>query len=283
MNRVFRYFCIFASAVIFSFGFNVFLRPAAIAPGGITGLSLLINYLFPPLPVGVLTLLFNLPLFWLGFRKISGEFVLKSVLTSVLISVLLDMYPLFPAINSEPLLASVFGGVIMGVGMGLAFLSGGSTGGVDILIRVLRRKYPQLSIGQLILLFDAIIVIASGIVYQNINNSLYAMITMYVASIALDTILYGLNYAKCALIITENAKILSDKISRTLTRGTTVIPCFGGYDGAEKNIVLCAIKRGQLTILKDVVASADSRAFIIMCDANEVLGLGFNSHNKNTF
>lgn len=283
MKRISRYVSLFFAAIIFSFGFNVFLRPAGIAPGGISGASLLINYLIPPLPVGVLSLLFNIPLFWLGFKKIGGEFVIKSVFASVLISILFDLYPLFPKISADPLLSSIFGGIIMGMGMGIAFLSGGSTGGIDILIRVLRNKYPQLSIGQLLLLLDAIIVLSSGLVYKNISNALYAVITMYVTSVSLDAILYGLNYAKCAYVITDKAKEVNNKLLSSLTRGTTIIPCSGGYSGDDKHIILCAIKKGQLTAFKDAVFSADEKAFVIMCDANEVLGLGFNYHNKNTF
>ncbi len=282
MKRVFKYFLLFLAAFIFSFGFNVFLRPAGIAPGGLTGLSLIINYLLPALPVGTLSLIFNLPLFWIGFKNIGGEFVLSSVITSVLISIMLDLYPFFPRVQAEPLLCAIFGGVIMGGGMGLAFLAGGSTGGVDILIRVLRKKYPQLSIGQLLLIFDVLIVITAGLIYKNINNALYAMATMYVASIALDAILYGLNYAKCALVITDQAKRVNDSLHRSLTRGTTLIPCYGGYGNNTKYIVLCAVKRGQLTALKEAVWAADKNAFVIMCEATEVLGLGFKSHSKNS-
>lgn len=283
MKCAYKYFLLLSGALIFSFGFNVFLRPSGIAPGGISGSALLINYLFPLLPVGFLSLILNLPLFFLGFRKLGGTFILKSAISSILIAVLFDLYPLFPVIDCEPLVASIFGGVIMGAGMGLSFLSGGSTGGVDILIRVLRKKYPQFSIGQFLLFLDAIVVFFSGLVFQNINNALYAMVTMYAASVSLDAILYGLNYAKCAFIITDKADSLNAKLLSALTRGTTVIPCFGGYKGGKKHIVLCAVKKSQLITLKETVYSADPDAFVIMCDANEVLGLGFSFHNKNTF
>ena len=282
MKRLFGFFTLSASAIIFSFGFNVFLRPAGVAPGGISGLSLLINYLIPALPVGALSLLFNLPLFWIGFKKIGGSFVLKSVFASVLISILFDLYPFVPKIGSEPILAAIFGGVIMGTGMGLAFLSGGSTGGIDILIRLLRKKYPQLSIGQFLLLMDAFIVVASGLVFQNINNALYAMIAMYATSVSLDAVLYGLNYAKCALIITDKAYKVNSALLSALTRGTTIIPCMGGFEQKGRHLILCAINKGQIMSLKEAVFLADPSAFVIMCDANEVLGLGFNSHNKNS-
>lgn len=282
MNRVHKYFLLFGAALIFSFGFNVFLRPAGIAPGGLTGFSLLVNRIFPFLPVGVLTLILNLPLFWCGVKFIGGKFVLKSIFASVLISVFLDLHPLFPVISSEPLVAAIFGGVIIGAGMGLSFSAGGSTGGIDIAIRIFRQKFPHLSMGQLLLIFDAVIVIASGIVYRNINNALYAMVAMYAASITVDALLYGANYAKCALIITDFANEINEKLSLTLVRGTTLIPCVGGYRGEKKNMLLCAIKRGELTALKNTVGAIDKNAFIIICDAAEVLGLGFKLNNKNT-
>lgn len=283
MKRTFKYFILIFSTFIFSFGFNVFLRPAGIAPGGITGFSLIVNYLFPVLPVGVLTLVFNLPLFLLGRKYIGGRFVVNSVVASVILSVLLDLHPLFPKIHTEPLLAAIFGGVIMGFSMGLAFIADGSTGGVDILIRVLRKKYPRLSIGQLLLVLDGVIVALSGIVFGDISRALYAMITMYTASIALDAVLYGPNYSKCALIITNRPTEVNNSILSALTRGTTLVPCRGGYSGDEKQIIVCAIKKGQLTALKEAVLEVDCNAFIIMCDATEVLGLGFNSHGKNAF
>ena len=144
---IWNYFLMIAGALLFALGFNLFLRPAGIAPGGLTGIALLINYLFPIVPIGSLTLLFNIPLFLLGMWKLGGTFVRNTIFTSILLSVLLDLLTSLPLLTIEPLLAAIYGGVFIGAGMGLAFLPNSSTGGVDIAIRVLRKKYPQLSIG----------------------------------------------------------------------------------------------------------------------------------------
>ena len=280
---IWNYFLMIAGALLFSLGFNLFLRPAGIAPGGLTGIALLINYLFPIVPIGSLTLLFNIPLFLLGMWKLGGTFVRNTIFTSILLSVLLDLLTSLPLLTIEPLLAAIYGGVFIGAGMGLAFLPNSSTGGVDIAIRVLRKKYPQLSIGQIMLLFDALVVLAAGLVYQNLNNALYAIITMYVASLVLDAILYGLNYAKAAFIITSHGNEVNAKIMEKLVRGTTLVPCTGGYSGCARSMILCAIKRGQIVALKEAVYAIDPNAFVILSEAHEVLGYGFQRHDKTSF
>lgn len=280
---IWNYFLMIAGALLFALGFNLFLRPAGIAPGGLTGIALLINYLFPIVPIGSLTLLFNIPLFLLGMWKLGGTFVRNTIFTSILLSVLLDLLTSLPLLTIEPLLAAIYGGVFIGAGMGLAFLPNSSTGGVDIAIRVLRKKYPQLSIGQIMLLFDALVVLAAGLVYQNLNNALYAIITMYVASLVLDAILYGLNYAKAAFIITSHGNEVNAKIMEKLVRGTTLVPCTGGYSGCARSMILCAIKRGQIVALKEAVYAIDPNAFVILSEAHEVLGYGFQRHDKTSF
>lgn len=280
---IWNYFLMIAGALLFALGFNLFLRPAGIALGGLTGIALLINYLFPIVPIGSLTLLFNIPLFLLGMWKLGGTFVRNTIFTSILLSVLLDLLTSLPLLTIEPLLAAIYGGVFIGAGMGLAFLPNSSTGGVDIAIRVLRKKYPQLSIGQIMLLFDALVVLAAGLVYQNLNNALYAIITMYVASLVLDAILYGLNYAKAAFIITSHGNEVNAKIMEKLVRGTTLVPCTGGYSGCARSMILCAIKRGQIVALKEAVYAIDPNAFVILSEAHEVLGYGFQRHDKTSF
>lgn len=269
-----------AGAFLFALGFNLFLRPAGIAPGGLTGTALLINYLLPALPIGALTLLFNIPLFLLGLRQLGGTFVRNTIFTSILLSLLLELLNTFPPLTIEPLLAAIYGGVFLGAAMGLAFLPNSSTGGIDIAIRVLRKKYPLLSIGQIMLLFDALIALAAGLVYQNLNNALYSIITMYAASLVLDAILYGPNYAKAAFIITTQEEAVNAKIMERLVRGTTVLPCSGGYSKRPRSMILCAIKRGQLAALKEAVFTIDPDAFVILSEAHEVLGHGFQRHGN---
>lgn len=282
-KKIWNYFLMVAGAFLFALGFDLFLRPAGIAPGGLTGIALLVNYLLPVVPVGLLTLLFNIPLFILGMRQLGGPFVRNTIFTSILLSVLLDVLTALPLLTIEPLLAAIYGGVLIGAGMGLAFLPNSSTGGVDIAIRVLRKKYPQLSLGQLMLLCDALVVLAAGLVYQNLNNALYAIITMYAASLVLDAILYGLNYAKAAFIITAKGEAVNKKIMEKLVRGTTLIPCTGGYSGCARSMILCAIKRGQIVALKEAVYAIDPGAFVILSEAHEVLGYGFQRHDQSSF
>ena len=270
-------------AVVFALGFDLFLRPAGIAPGGLSGIALLVNALLPALPIGVLTLVFNIPLFFWGLRTLGGVFLCRTIYASVLLSVLLDLFCALPLLTIEPLLAAIYGGVLIGAGMGLAFLPNGSTGGLDIVIRILRERAPQLSLGQLMLLFDVLIVLATGLVYRSLNNALYSIITMYAASLVLDAILYGLQYAKAAFIITAKGDAVNRGIQEYLVRGTTCIPCTGGYSGQARVMILCAIKRGQIAALREAVSAADPDAFVILSEAHEVFGHGFQRPGKHAF
>lgn len=267
---------------LFVIGFNMFLSPAKIAPGGLTGISLILNHLFPSVSVGLLILIMNIPLFILGLKKLGGSFVRNTIFTTVFLSIMLDVFHFLPALTTDPLLAAIYGGVFLGAGMGITFLPNSSTGGTDIAIRVLRLKHPQLSMGQIMLLIDVVVISSAAIVFKNINNALYAIITMYVASLVIDTILYGLNYAKVAFIITDQANDVNESIMNKLVRGTTLIDCAGGYHATPRKIIMCAIKRNQITALKEAVYSADENAFVILSEAREVLGYGFQKHSKNT-
>lgn len=277
MKRFFKFFIMFSGAFIFAVGFNIFLKPAGVTPGGLSGLALLVNFLIPQIPVGFFTLVLNLPLFLLGMKKLGGEFTVNTIVTTIALSIFLDLPLNFLNFQFEPLLAAIFGGVLIGAGIGITFLQNSSTGGLDIAVRVLCKKFPQFSLGQIMLVFDAVIALSAGIVFGNISNSLYAVITMYVASITLDAILYGLNYAKAALIITDHSDKINASIQRTLSRGTTLIPCFGGFSKNEKTLLLCAVKRNELSALKRAVAQADENAFMILTEAHEVAGFGFRS------
>lgn len=273
-----KYLLMVLGATLFSLGFNLFLQPADIAPGGLSGVSLLINHFLPKIPIGVLTLLFNIPLFALGVKKLGGEFVRNTIFTTVLLSILLDAFAYLPPFTTEPVLAAIYGGLALGAGMGIAFLANSSTGGIDIAVRVIRNANPTLSIGQIMLIFDTAVALSAAIVFKNINSALYAIITMYVASIVLDALLYGQSHAKAAYIITQYADDISREISNSLFRGTTCIPCIGGFSRRKQSIVLCVVRRNQIVALKRVVHATDPDAFVIFLDAREVSGLGFNKN-----
>lgn len=270
-----------AGAFLYTLSFNLFLDPAQIAPGGVTGIAMIINYLIPALSVGTVSLIFNIPLFFLGLRKVGGAFILRTIVTTVIMSVLLDVTALLPPLTEDPLLASVFGGVLMGVGLGLTFSKNSSTGGSDIVVRVLRAQHPHLSMGKITLLLDIVIITLAAAVFQKVNVALYAIISMYTASISMDAILYGFNFARVAHIITDNPTDVIRRIDEDLDRGATVLDCRGAYQGDPKTMIVCAIKQNQIGTLKQAVHETDPEAFLILFNAYEVLGFGFLSHDRN--
>lgn len=269
-------------AALMAAAINMFLEPNRIVSGGVTGLSMTINFLFPQLPIGTLVLLINIPLFLLSWKFVGSRFLLSTIYGTTIFSILIDLSaPFLPAIDIEPLLAAVFGGAFMGVGMGIVFLRGATTGGSDVAARLLKLLLPHIQMGQLILLIDAVIVTLAGIILGSINSAFYAAITIYVDSVVLDKILYGTNYARVAYIISEQHVQIAQEIVEKLRRGVTFLNGQGAYSNKDKKVMLCVIKRHQIASLKSLVKEIDPNAFVILSEANEVLGEGFGVYDKN--
>ena len=268
-------------SAIFALAVAVLLEPYGIVPGGITGVALLLNKLFPVLPIGITMLVLNVPLFAVSWRMLGHQFLLYSGFGTIVSGMLIDWFShLLPAIETEPLLAGVFGGLMMGVGLGLVFMKGATTGGGDIIARLLKFPFPNVNIGRLILCFDGCVVIMAGFVFGSVNNMLYAIITLYISSTAIDALLYGLNVERMAFIISENIPEIIKSISERLFRGATLLHGEGSYTGKERKIILCAVKRQQIAALKRIVKETDPKAFMILVEANEVLGEGFGDYNR---
>lgn len=273
----------FGSA-IFSLGFDLFLDPNGISCGGVSGIAMLIVYATKSrwLTVGILSFMFNLPLFLLGLRHIGKRFFFGSLLGMAVSSVCFDLFAvLIPIPKVEPLLAAIFGGIITGGGLGLVFIAEASTGGVDIVARLLKMKLRNLPIGKIILCMDLCTAIATGIVYREFTNTLYSAITLFLSSVALDKMVYGLDYSKVALIISDQDEKIAQKISTQLERGITLLSGEGYYSRSDKTVLLCAVKRKELAQLKEIVMTVDPTAFLILQDAHQVLGDGFKRYDRN--
>ncbi len=275
---------IIAGSAIFSLGFDLFLEPAGINCGGVSGIAMLIVYAVRPrfLTVGILSALINLPLFFFGYRKIGKAFFFGSLLGMVVTSVCFDLFAaILPVPQTEPLLAAIFGGVMAGAGLGLVFIAGASTGGVDIVARLLKLKFRNFPIGKLLLCMDLCTAVATGIVYKQFNNTLYSVVTLVLSSIMLDKVVYGMDYSKVALIISDRYEEIARAIDSQLDRGVTLLQGQGFYLRSDKYVLLSAVKRKQLAQLKDLVISIDPSAFIILQDAHQVLGDGFKRYDRN--
>lgn len=271
-------------SAIFSLGFDLFLEPAGISCGGVSGIAMLIVYATKSkfLTVGILSALINLPLFFFGYHKIGKLFFFGSLLGMVVTSVGFDLFArILPIPKTEPLVAAIFGGVIIGAGLGIVFIAGASTGGVDIVARLLKLKFRNFPIGKILLCMDLCTAVATGIVYREFNNTLYSVITLVLSSFVLDKVVYGMDYAKVALIISDRYEEIAQAIDTQLDRGVTLLRGQGFYLRSDKFVLLSAVKRKQLAQLKDLVMSIDPSAFIILQDAHQVLGDGFKRYDRN--
>ena len=271
-------------SAIFSLGFDLFLEPAGISCGGVSGIAMLIVYATKSkfLTVGILSALINLPLFFFGYHKIGKLFFFGSLLGMVVTSVGFDLFArILPIPKTEPLVAAIFGGVIIGAGLGIVFIAGASTGGVDIVARLLKLKFRNFPIGKILLCMDLCTAVATGIVYGEFNNTLYSVITLVLSSFVLDKVVYGMDYAKVALIISDRYEEIAQAIDTQLDRGVTLLHGQGFYLRSDKFVLLSAVKRKQLAQLKDLVMSIDPSAFIILQDAHQMLGDGFKRYDRN--
>ena len=270
---------------IFGVGYAVFLGPNGLNAGGISGLSAVIVELLNSdgaigfLKVGTLTILINLPLFAIGGLRIGKKFFFGSLIGMGLSSIVMDNIHVM--LQMEPLLASVYGGAVVGFGVGLVFYAGTSTGGADIVVRLVKLKAKNTNVGQIAMSFDIIVVILTGLVFGDITNALYTGVSVFLCGKVMDAVVYGFDYSTTALMITKEYEKMPAAIDAKLGRGATYLYSQGTYSGADGKVVLVAIYPKQIAELKDLVMSMDPNAFVILQDAHQVLGDGFSKHSKD--
>ena len=253
---------------------NMFLIPAKLAPGGASGIATILYYV-AKVPVGVTILVLNIPLWYFEYRDHGLSVIVRTVFATVLMSSFTEIFRFFQPITNELLLSSIYGGVLMGAGLGIVFSSGASTGGTDILAKLISRKVGFLSTGQALFAIDAVIVLSSGVIFRDIDIMLYSAVALFISSKLVDVLAEGVNYARGAYIISEHADEISRLIMDEVERGTTVFYGKGGYSGKEKKILYCVFRRSELVRIKEIVKSADPNAFLILNEVKEVLGEGF--------
>lgn len=268
-------------SALFSVGFAFFLQPNDMSSGGISGLALVAVELLGFGSVGLYTVIINLPLFLLGGKKIGKRFFFGSILGMLLSSGLIDLLAAFPVPPVEPLLGVLYGGVICGIGLGIVFVCGTSTGGSDILVRLLKLKYRNVPIGQISMCFDALVVILTGLVFRDLNKALYTGVTAVLCGKMVDAVVYRFDYSKVVLIISPEYEAIAREIGIQLDRGATFLHGEGSYSHAQTKVVLAAVKRQQITELKELVMQLDPNAFLIVQEAHQVLGDGFSRYSKH--
>lgn len=259
---------------LYSVAVNCFLSKNNILNGGFTGIATILNYLFD-LPIGTVIFIMNIPLFLIAFKKLGAQFVLRTVWATFISSTLIDFGVILPVYNNDLLLSSLFGGALVGVSLGIIFIRNATTGGVDIIAKLVQLKHPQISIGRSILVFDAVIVILGGIVYRNFESMLYASVVIFVSSQVLDYVIFGVSRGVTIMIITEKSDEIKNMIFTDLDRGVTVLKAQGGYSGKDKNVLLCACFDNQTQKFIKKIKSADENAFFIVTQSKQIVGNGF--------
>lgn len=267
---------------LFAVAVNVFTAPNNIAPGGLTGLATMANYLFGT-PIGTVILVLNVPLFIWGVIQVNFRFILKTLAATVIVSAAIDLIAgLFPVYQGDLMLAALFSGVLSGAGLGLIFMRGGTTGGTDLVANLIGRNFRHLSLGKLVLLVDLVVVLISAFVYRNYESPLYAVINIFVSSKLIDAVLYGVDTGtgKMMFIISPKNKEIARRIMTDISRGVTELRSRGGYRGEEGEVLLCAVRRSEVYKTQDVIRSIDPDAFVIVGDAGQISGEGFKRSQK---
>lgn len=267
---------------IFALGFDLFLIANELNTGGVSGLSMVIRELIGFGSVGTIQILINLPLFLLGGIKIGKKFFFGSLLGMISFSVFIDLFSVIPVPETEVLLGVLYGAVLCGFGAGLVFASGASTGGSDIIVRLLKLRFRDVPVGQICLCIDLVVAVLTGLVFQDVAKTLYTGITVFVTSRVVDAVIYRFDYSKVVMIITAKYDEVARQIGEKLRKGTTFLYGQGAYTGKDTKVVLTAVKRQQMAELKELVIGIDPNAFIIVQEAHQVLGDGFAKYSKDS-
>ena len=269
-------------SLLYAVTFNWFFQPNGFTLGGFTGAAQILNHLAPALPIGVVTLVMNVPLFILGVRQMGVGLLVSSLYATAASSLLLDLLGSLVTFEPmDPLLACIYGGALLGAAIGLMLLVNATTGGTELLARLLKFRFRHLSMGRLCFIIDGVVVCLYTASFHNVKNALYIINALAISSKVIDMVIYGTNSAKMAYIISDK----SDEIRRSLLSlnlGITMMPATGGFSGGRKDVILCAFKRERIAAVKAVVMGADPRAFLIVCQAHEVLGEGFDTYSQES-
>lgn len=271
---------------------NVFLIPFRLAPGGVSGFSTVIYYILDGIiPVGTLMIIFNIPLFLLGYKSRGRRFVIRSLFGAAMLSVLIDLTSPFynwvineyfsgmdnEMANPDLLLYSLIGGGIMGFGLAIVLREDATTGGTDLLAAILGKQFPRFSVGQYILMMDGLVIIFAVIAFKSLKLGLYASLSLYISSKSIDAYLEGTHFSKSLLIISEKSEIIAQRLLYEVDRGVTGLKGTGMYSRKDKTVLLCVVRREEIPVVKEIVRECDERAFVLLIDVREVLGEGFTA------
>ncbi len=271
-------FYLVAGSSFFAISVNMFLAQAengGVILGGATGIAMIISHFIDLFPIGTLIIFINIPLIIAGFLMLGKGFIIRTAIGMLMSSIFTNIFTFFPITVTDPLLCSIFGGLTMGVALGLIYMRGYTTGGGDILVMILKKLKPRLSTGHATLIVDATIVVTAAILFKDPMVIFYSVIVIFVESKTMDFVLVGANNAKNVYVISDKSDEIAKGIAEHIERGITIIDCKGWYTGKEKKMIMCVIRPAEVYDLRHVVSQTDPDAFIIFCEASKVVGKGF--------
>ncbi len=277
-RQIVKYLLIVLGSVIYAIGFQYFMFPNNIVSGGLTGIAMILNH-FTRWPVGMTVLVMNVPLFLIAWRHFGADYLIGSLVGTAISSICVDLFASTGIVaTTDPMLGSIIGGVIKGAGLGMIYYVGASTGGIDIVAKMLRQKYQQINFGTIVLILDVMIVGAYALVLDKYQSAMYSLIGMYVVSKVVDLALYGIDNSSLCYIVSEKSDELAREIiSGHVHRGVTILEGEGAYSHQTKHVIMCVIKRTQIGEMRRLVKQVDERAFFIVTDAKNVFGNGFEN------
>ena len=282
-NELLKWLGIIVACVIYSLGIALFLDPNALAPGGASGAAIILTRVVN-IPTGILILLINLPLFIAGLFVLGKLFLFKTIFAVIVSSFFIDLWPKVISshvpVTKEPLLAAIAGAVLSAIGIGLILRLGGSTGGTDIVAKLLRRRFPMLKTGTFFVIVDSLIVIASVFVFGQLEKALYAGICLFLTSYIIDKVLYGTDEAKLLIIISTCPEKIADLLLKEIDSGVTFLDGAGAYTGNQKKIIICAVRKPLFHKAKQLVCKHDPSSFSIVSSASEIFGEGYKTHGS---
>lgn len=278
-----RYIVITIGSAVFAVAISLFLDPNGIVPGGFTGIAMIVGEFFPGAKTGTVVLILNLPIVALGMFKFGIKFLASTAYSVFLSSVLMNILAPLGALTADPLLSCVAGGCLMAIGLELILSQGATTGGTDIVVKLLRLKYRGLSAGTLFLFTDGLVVLTAALVSDDIDAGLYAALCIIISAVVMDHILNGSNEAKMLLLVSDRYEEITRLLMADLDVGVTLLDGVGAYSGNEKRVVLCVVKKSSLQRALKMIKNIDDRSFAIICTANEVFGEGYKLHGGDSF
>lgn len=260
---------------VYSFAIVCVMAPAHISPGGVSGIASVLNFLFS-LPIGITAFVLNIPLIIISFIKFGTVFIARTATATAISSLLLDLVSAFvPKVNLEGILAAIFGGMLLGLGLSIVLIRGATTGGTDIAAKLINSRFPHISVGRCVLISDLVVITLTAFVYGNIESALYSAVGLYVSSKIMDSVLYGADGGKMIFAVSDRPRDVAKSIMSETGRGVTLLNATGAYTGKEKEMLMCAVRRHEVARVHKIINSTDKDAFIMICEAGEILGEGF--------